>query len=162
MRDDLPLPRWVYIPGLGGEPDRETLERVKALVPTRFDQSVPADHAALLYGIALNNGNFFWECHEILESVWKAAPQGGRDRILLRALIQIANGNLKQVMNRPRAVGRLYGEALAELEEFFVRVSDHDGFAVRYPAKALVIQLSAAMANLSDPSPVMLLAHIEI
>lgn len=134
---DLPLPRWVYVPGKGSEPDRERLERVKVLVPARFDAVVPADHPALVYGLALNDRGFFWECHEILEAVWKAAPQGGLDRILLRACIQIANANLKHAMVQPRAVARLLAEAAAELDELAVRQSADDGFAARYPAPAL-------------------------
>ncbi len=40
---------------------------------------------------------------EILEAVWAAAPQGGRERILLRACIQIATANLRLRMQKPHA-----------------------------------------------------------
>ena len=60
-----------------------------------FRGYVPARHPALRYGIALNDAGYFWESQEILEAVWAAAPQGGRERILLRACIQIANANLR-------------------------------------------------------------------
>ena len=159
MCDAVAFPRWVYIPGKGGEPDRDTLERAKALVPSRFDRIVPADHAALIYGLTLNDDNFFWECHEILEAVWKAAPQGGRDRILLRALIQIANANLKQIMGQPAAVARLFAEALAELDELAVRQPDCDGIAAFYPAAALASVLLSRLADPADTSPVMLLTQ---
>jgi hypothetical protein len=138
-------PRWVYRPGRG-VPDRETLEAAKALVPRRFDGAVPADHPALLYGLGLNDGGFFWECHEILEAVWKAAPQRGRDRILLRACIQIANANLKHAMQQPRAAARLFAEARVELAELTRRQPDATGFAGLYPA-ALLAQ------RLSEPEP---------
>jgi hypothetical protein len=141
---DLPLPRWVYLPGRGNEPDRETLDRVKALVPDRFGRIVPAGHPALLYGLLLNDSGFFWECHEILEAVWKAAPQGGCDRILLRALIQIANANLKHAMDQPRAVARLILEAAAELDELAVRRPEPDSIAADYPAAALRKRLDRA------------------
>lgn len=113
---DLALPRWVHTPG-ETEPDNEMLSRVTALVPDRFDQFVPHDHPALRYALALNDAGFFWEAHEVLEAVWKAAPKGGRDRILLRACIQIANARLKQRLDRPRAVARLLDDARAELVE---------------------------------------------
>jgi hypothetical protein len=142
MMDLLPLPRWIYLPGVDAEADRATLERAKALVPLRFDGFVPAAHPALRYGLALNDAGFFWECHEILEAVWAAAPQGGRDRILLRACIQIANANLKLRLNRPGAVARLLGEALAELDELAVRrAGDRGGFAGSFPAEALAGRL---------------------
>ena len=141
----LALPRWTYRPG-SGQPDRETLERVKALVPSRYESCVPSDDPPLIYGLKLNDAGFFWECHEILEAVWKAAPQGGRDRILLRACIQTANGNLKSAMEKPRAASRLYAEAAAELDELARRGSGDGGFANTYPAAALA-------QALRDPKP---------
>jgi hypothetical protein len=114
---DIPLPRWAYVPGPGQVPDIETLEAAKRHVPVRYEGCVPDGDVAWRYGLALNDAGFFWECHEILEAVWKVAPKGGRDRILLRALIQIANANLKLKLNRPNAVRRLLQEAQSELVE---------------------------------------------
>ncbi len=131
----LPLPRWVYLPGGALPPDADALERAVALVPARFDGRVPRDHPALAYGLALNDAGFFWEAHEVLEALWRAAPPGGRDRILLRACIQVANAGLKHRLGRSRAVARLIAEAIAELEELAVRGSGPaggfaDGYAV--------------------------------
>src|ERR1700676_5236883 len=94
---NLPLPQWAYVPGETAEAaaDYETLAQAKLLVPSRFRGYVPARHPALRYGLALNDAGYFWEAQEILETVWAAAPQGGRERILLRACIQIANANLR-------------------------------------------------------------------
>src|SRR3954447_12355585 len=146
---ELPLPRWVHRPGEHTEPDRAALAPAKALVPVRFEAGVPASHPALRYGLKLNDAGFFWECHEILEAIWQAAPQGGCDRIVLRALIQIANANLKARLGRPRAVVRLFGEALAELEELQRRRPDTAGFAGVFPAEALALVLRS---RLDDPS----------
>jgi predicted metal-dependent hydrolase len=118
---DLALPRWAYVPGKQPAADHDALERAKALVPVRYDGFVPASDPALRYGLALNDGGFFWEAHEILEAIWKVAPQGGRDRILLRACIQVANANLKMKMDRPRAALRLLLDAAMELDEVAVR-----------------------------------------
>jgi hypothetical protein len=136
------MPRWVYRPG-SGEPDRDTLERAKALVPKRYGSFVPADDPAVAYGLALNDAGFFWECHEILEAVWKAAPQGGRDRILLRALIQTANGNLKAAMSQTRAAARLFVEAAAELDELARRPATEAGLAATYARLALETALKS-------------------
>src|SRR4051794_34800542 len=105
------LPRWAYNPGTDRAPDREPLEVAKQLVPMRFDRFVPADDAVFQYGLALHDGCFFWEAHEIWEAMWKAAPMNGRDRLALRALIQIANAGLKLRQARPRAAARLVEEA---------------------------------------------------
>ena len=123
LSKDLPLPRWIYTPGETAAPDDETLARAKSLVPPRFESFVPFDHPALVYGLALNDAGFFWESHEILEAVWLAAPMGRRDRILLRACIQIANAGLKHRLGRVRAVERLLGEARTELAELSVRAA---------------------------------------
>jgi hypothetical protein len=84
---ELPLPQWAYVPGETYEPkaDYEALAQVKLLVPPAFRGYVPARHPARHYGILLNDRGYFWEVREILEAVWAVAPQGGRERILLRA-----------------------------------------------------------------------------
>src|SRR5579871_6166303 len=143
----LPLPQWAYVPGLAGEddPDHDTLWQVKVLVPPAFRGYVPARHPALRYGIALNDRGYFWEAREILETVWAAAPQGGRERVLLRACILIANGNLRLRMEKPGSAARLFGEALAELRALGHRKStaSGDGFADSFPIDALAAALKS-------------------
>src|SRR5580700_11465628 len=139
---NLPLPRWAYVPGetADAEADHDTLWHAKVLVPSRFRDYVPARHPALRYGIALNDHGYFWEAQEILETVWAAAPQGGRERILLRACIRIANANLRLRIQKPTAAARLFGEALAELNALGLRkaTAAGDGFADGFPTDALV------------------------
>ena len=136
------------VPGEAGEPDAETLAQVSALVPPRFQGYVPARHPALRYGIALNDRGYFWESQEILETVWAAAPQGGRERILLRACIQVANANLKLRTQKPRAAARHFGEALAEVEPLLARTATgRGGFADSFPLPALAAHLKAKLAQ---------------
>src|SRR6201995_3483128 len=151
---NLPLPRWAFVPGetMPGETyeddaDYEALAQVKLLVPAAFRGYVPARHPALRYGIMLNDRGYFWEAREILEAVWAAAPQGGRERILLRACILIANGNLRLRMEKPGSAGRLFGEALAELRELGHRkaTGSGDGFADVFPIDPLAARLQARM-----------------
>ena len=149
----LPLPGWAYVPGetADSEPDYETLGRAKALLPAQFFGFVPTRHPALRYGMALNDAGYFWESQQVLEAVWAAAPQGGRERKLLRACIQIANANLKLRMGKPRATARLWGEALHEIDELMSRRSPvvGDGFANRFPAANLARLLKARLAQRS-------------
>ncbi len=121
----LPLPQWAHVPGLPGDEtaDHDTLWKAKVLVPPAFRGHVPARHPALRYGLALNDRGYFWEAQEILEAVWAAAPQGGRERILLRACILIATANLRLRMAKPHTAARLFGEALAELGRRALRKS---------------------------------------
>jgi len=81
--------------------------------------------------------------------VWAAAPQGGRERILLRACIQIANANLKLRMEKPRAAARLLGEALGELTTLGLRKAavGGAGFADGFPTAELAEVLKAKLAQ---------------
>jgi hypothetical protein len=79
------------------------------------------------FGVELYEAGYFWEAHEVLEAVWKAAPMNGLDRIALRALIQLANAALKQRMGQQAASGRLVAEALCELRELSLRVDGNNG-----------------------------------
>src|ERR1700761_6152642 len=146
----LALPQWAYVPGEMDEAaaDHDTLWQAKLLVPSRFRDYVPARHPALRYGIALNDAGYFWEAQEVLEAVWAAAPQRGRERILLRACIQIANANLKLRMQKPHATARLWNEALVAIRDLLSRRSTGvgDGFADRFPAANLGRLLQARLA----------------
>jgi hypothetical protein len=147
---NLPLPRWAYIPGEADEgADSETLARVKLLVPTAFRGYVPARHPAIRYGIALNDRGYFWEAQEVLQTVWAAAPQGGRERILLRACILIANANLRLRMQKPPAALRMFGEALQELTALGLRkaTASGDGLADGFPTEALAATLKERLAR---------------
>jgi Domain of unknown function (DUF309) len=145
---NLPLPQWAYVPGetAEAEADYETLAQAKLLVPSRFRGYVPARHPALRYAITLNDHGYFWEAQEILEAVWAAAPQGGRERILLRACIQIANANLRLRMQKPHAAARFFGEALGQLDALRKAVVGGDGFADGFPTAALATLLQAKLA----------------
>jgi hypothetical protein len=147
---NLPLPQWAYVPGetADAEADHDTLWQAKALVPSRFQDFVPARHPALRYGIALNDAGYFWESQEILEAVWAAAPQGGRERILLRACIQIAHANLRLRMRKPHAAARFFGEALGELDTLGRdATAAGDGFVDVFPTAALAVLLKAKLAQ---------------
>jgi len=142
---NLPLPRWAYVPGESekSSADYETLARIKVLVPPRFGGYVPARHPALRYGLTLNDRGYFWEAQEILEAVWAAAPQGGRERILLRACILIATANLRLRMQKSHVAARLLGEALGELEA--LRNAGGEGFADWFPVAALAALVKAKL-----------------
>lgn len=147
----LPWPRWAYVPGEAGEADAddETLRLAKALVPPAFRGYVPARHPALRYGLTLNDRGYFWEAQEVLEAVWAAAPQGGRERILLRACIHIANANLRLRMQKAHSAARLFGDALAELRALSARkaVTGGDGFVESFPVEALTTLLQAKLGR---------------
>jgi len=142
---ELPLPRWAHVPGEANEADAdyETLAEVKLLVPPAFRGYEPARHPALRYGIELNDRGYFWEAREILEAVWAAAPQGGRERILLRACILIANANLRLRMSKAASAAQMFSEALTELRTLGQRkaAASGDGFADNFSIQKLAAAL---------------------
>ncbi|PIT04375.1 hypothetical protein TSA1_29170 [Bradyrhizobium nitroreducens] len=147
----LPWPQWAYVPGeaAGLDADYETLALAKAMVPPAFRGHVPARHPALRYGLALNDRGYFWEAQEVLEAVWAAAPQNGRERILLRACILIANANLRLRMQKAYSAARLFGDALGELRTFTSRKAapGGDGFVESFPIPALTALLQAKLGR---------------
>lgn len=151
----LALPRWAYLPGVRPEPDREPLERAKALVPPAFRDGVPAEHPAFRYGLALHDAGFFWEAHEVWEAVWKAAPKNGCDRLVLRALVQLANAGLKLRMERPRAAERLLTEARAELAEAARRGCAAEGGGLAGDGALAPLAAYVASAPESPPRPLL-------
>jgi hypothetical protein len=147
----LPWPQWAYVPGeaAGLDADYQTLDIAKALVPSAFRGYVPARHPALRYGLALNDRGYFWESQEVLEAVWAAAPQNGRERILLRACILIANANLRLRVQKARSAARLFGDAMAELRSLSSRKAAPagDGFVESFPIPALTALLQAKLGR---------------
>ena len=81
--------------------------------------------------------------------MWAAAPQGSRERILLRASAQVAGANLKLRMLKFPAAMRLFGEALGELETLSLRRAGTggDGLVDVFPIAALSAQLKAKLAQ---------------
>jgi Domain of unknown function (DUF309) len=128
---------------------RDTLWQAKALVPSRFRDYVPARHPALRYGIALNDVGYFWESQEVREAVWAAAPKGGRERILLRACIRIANANLRLRMLKPHAAARLLGEARGKLNALGLRKAVAGGHGFPTAALATLLGTKPALPLLS-------------
>ncbi len=153
-----PLPAWAHRPGRTKGADEGPLEAVKSLVPRVFEGAVPADHPAFLYGLRLHDEGFFWEAHEVWEAVWMAAPHNGRDRLALRALIQIANAGLKRALNQPRAAGRLVADACGYLSELNARgPALTSGLAESFDAGAVLRDLQATDLKGPGSAPLVLL-----
>jgi len=131
------LPRWRHIPGSGTEADFATLEPVKALCPALTEPSAWQDNQAYRYGWRLFCHGFYWEAHELWEAVWLASRPNSREKLMLKAVIQLANARLKADMGKAQASQRIAGKIHRLVEE----LGDEDAMGV--PPEWLRAQIRA-------------------
>lgn len=81
-----------------------------------FDPLKADPDIALRAGIQFFERGYYWECHEVLESVWMQAKSPSAERDMVQAIIQLANARLKLRMARPKAAARLCGTVGALLD----------------------------------------------
>ncbi len=67
------------------------------------------------YAIDLYNHGYWWECHEVLEGLWRAAGRGSQQGRFLQGLIQLAAAHLKWFAGRRAVADRLALRALEKL-----------------------------------------------
>ena len=103
-----PLPEAAYIPGKNTRPNPEFLEKICEQADPVTTDAGSTSNLPWVYGIRLFNGGFYWEAHEVWESVWMKAPPNSREKIFVQGMIHFANGLLKIRMGRPAAACRLF------------------------------------------------------
>ena len=69
-----------------------------------------------LYAIDLYNYAYWWECHEMLEGLWRAG-QTTKQGNFFRALIQLAAANLKRSLGYGQAADNLMFRAISRFEQ---------------------------------------------
>ena len=114
-----PLPGHAYVPGQNQRHAEDFLDHIKAAAPAQTLGSNSAENQAWLFGLRLLRHGYFWEAHEILETVWMRAAPNSRERHLVQGVIHLANAILKIKMERPEAAERLFGLAEECLLEAF-------------------------------------------
>ena len=100
-------PTHAYVPGRTPRHPEGTFDALRDTARAGQMPDVLAQSAAFRAGLHYLDTGFYWEAHEVLEPVWMALPQGSAERFFVQALIQLANGRLKLVMERPKAALRL-------------------------------------------------------
>ena len=104
-------PTHAYVPGRTPRHPDGTFDTIRDTARPGDDAETLARSQAFVAGLHYLDTGFYWEAHEVLEPVWMALPEGSAERRFAQALIQLANGRLKLVMDRPRAALRLAGLA---------------------------------------------------
>lgn len=103
-------------PGTGTRPDTSSLEPLIAALPGRVDDANWQSAEAYLVGFDLLENGYAWEAHEVWEAVWRRTRPQSREYFLLRALIQVANADLKRHLGQDKAAARIWPLALDDLQ----------------------------------------------
>ena len=105
-----PLPAWAYVPGRGPHPHKSAGGHGHAGPPLR-DGMDWAAQPAWGHGLDLFDHGFDWECHEVLEAVWRALPPPHPARPLVQGIIQAAAARLVDTKGDAAAALRLWARA---------------------------------------------------
>ncbi len=89
---------------------------LSALEAAPRDARIPEGTAAIRTGVALFNGGLFFECHEYLESRWRAAPSSEKD--FYQGIILIAAGFYHYEKGNPRGARTKLTQGIEKLEAF--------------------------------------------
>ena len=112
----VPMPPHAYIPGVNSRHPEGWFDDIKSGVTSALSPAALHHTQAWSAGWAYLEAGYYWECHEVLESVWLHTPTPSAERDLVQALIQLANARLKIRMQRYKAARRLCGMVRAHLE----------------------------------------------
>lgn len=123
---DLPLPPYSYVNGQFPHPVRDPAGHsfgVPAVPCPAPNPNCWRDCRPYFYGIDLFNHGYYWESHEVWESVWNAAGRTGAVADFMKGLIKLAAAGVKAREGRLDGV-RSHARRAAEL---FSRVQDRIG-----------------------------------
>jgi hypothetical protein len=122
----LPLPETAHIPGINPRPDLMFLESVSAYALAVTDEKHWKTNLPWLYGLKLFNNGFYWEAHEVWETVWMNAPPNSPEKQFVQGVIHFANGLLKIRMSRPKAALKLFALSTQDIEQAVLRRAEPD------------------------------------
>lgn len=138
-----PLPAVRYIPGRSPHP--------KTLPPEPTPELPAAsawwDDARFLRGLDLFDAQYYWEAHEVWESLWLELPRAEAPARLIQGLIQGAAAVVKRQQGDRTAAASLTRAALARLDEAA-------SAAVGQPGGLNLPALRAAMVSFGAGEPV--------
>ena len=115
------LPGFAHVPGVTAAPAGASVAAIVGEVDDTTNPENWRTNRVYLYGFVLYRGGFFWEAHEVWETVWHGCRPNAPERCLVQALIQLANAALKGRMGRDSAVRRLLRDADRLVNEVIVR-----------------------------------------
>jgi hypothetical protein len=112
----VPFPPYTYVPGQTPHPVSDPAGHMHGEAPQPAELLVddwPRCHA-YLRGIDLFNHGYYWEAHEVWESLWHAAGRTGPVADFLKGLIKLAAAGVKTLEGSPTGSAR-HARRAAEL-----------------------------------------------
>ncbi len=114
---DEPFPAYSYVTGRFPHPTRDAAGHsfgVKPMLCEAPDEGRWRECRPYLFGLDLFNHGYYWEAHEVWESVWQAAGRTGVAADFFKGLIKLAAAGVKARERRPAGVKR-HAQRAAEL-----------------------------------------------
>lgn len=106
---DEPLPRYSYVTGRFPHPTRDAAGHGFGHTPGAVPRIAPDrwhDSRVYLWACDLFNHGYYWEAHEVWESLWQAEGRTGIAADFLKGLIKLAAAGVKAREGRPAGVER--------------------------------------------------------
>jgi uncharacterized protein len=100
-----------FMPGTGHEPPRVHFEDIKLTIPNRVDADSLQASPALDFARQLYTARYFWEAHEVLDALARAALPNGKPHHMLQGLMLLASACLKVRQRQPNAAARIVRDA---------------------------------------------------
>jgi predicted metal-dependent hydrolase len=104
---DLVLPPYSYVPGHFPHPISDPKGHSFGMKPPRCEPPDPSrwsECRPYLTGIDLFNHGYYWEAHEVWETLWHACRRKGTTADFLKGLIKLAAAAVKVRQGEPRGV----------------------------------------------------------
>jgi hypothetical protein len=112
-----PLPPYTHVPGVTPHPISDARGHsfgVRLACPAPPDPERWRECRPYLRGLDLFNHGYFWEAHEVWESVWHACGRSGTLADFVKGLIKLAAAGVKHLEGKPRGVAS-HADRAAEL-----------------------------------------------
>jgi hypothetical protein len=143
---DLPLPPYTHVPSRTPHPISDPRGHSFGQTPERPAPPDPKnwqDCRIYLRGLDLFNHGYYWEAHEVWESLWHGCGRRGRTADFLKGLIKLAaagvkvrEGQRRGVVDHARAAAELFRRVGAPEERYFgLRLGELSDFAESVAAR---------------------------
>ena len=101
-----PLPAYRHVPGQTPHPRRDPGGHAYGIpepVSESWDPNAWREIGLWLHAVDLFNLEYWWECHEALEALWRAADRDAPGRQFVQGLVLVAAAHLNRLRGKPDA-----------------------------------------------------------